>query len=174
MNDSNHLPADRPATNDPAEIERALRLILTPGQVTELRALDAILPGERRPVTFSGYFDDPAKLVKAVTRIVAAKGLYFIPNPVQPALLARSLNKARAVGKDPTTVDADIVRRLWLLIDCDAVRPAGIAASDTEHEAALARATDIDAWPAEQALTAAPAAFDSPALNVPKCKTPRR
>ena len=73
-----------------------------------------------------------------------------MPNPVQPALLARSLNKARGVGKDPTTGDADIVRRHWLLIDCDAVRPAGIAASDDEHDAALNRATDIDFWLSEQ------------------------
>ena len=44
--------------SDPAEIERALRLILQPGQVTELRALDAVTAADRRPHTFSGYFDD--------------------------------------------------------------------------------------------------------------------
>jgi putative DNA primase/helicase len=139
---------DTPKT-DPAEIERALRLILPSGQVTELRALDAVTGADRRPHTESGYFDDPAKLAEGAAKITAAKGIYFIPNLVQPALLARSLNKARAVGKAPITSDADIVRRLWQLIDCDAVRPAGIAASDDEHHAALVRATDIDYWLAE-------------------------
>lgn len=136
----------RMVAHDPTEVERALRLIFQPGQVTELRALDAVTAADRRLHTFSGYFDDPAKLAKAAAGIVSAKGIYFVPNPIQPALLARSLNKARAVGKDPTTGDADILRRLWLLIDCDAMRPAGIAASDAEHDAALARAIDIDAW----------------------------
>ena len=98
--------------SDPAEIERALRLILQPGQVTELRALDAVTASDRRPHTVSGYFDDPAKLAAAVAGIVTAKGIYFVPNSVTPALLARSMNKARSVGKDPTTGDADIVRRL--------------------------------------------------------------
>ena len=44
---------------------------------------------------------------------MSAKVIYFVPNPVTPALLARSMNKARAAGKDPLTGDADISRRRW-------------------------------------------------------------
>ena len=55
---------------------------------------------------------------------------YFVPNPIKPALLARSMNKAHSIGKNPTTADHDILRRRWLLIDCDPIRPAGISASE--------------------------------------------
>jgi hypothetical protein len=45
------------------------------------------------------------------------------------------------------------VRRRWILIDCDPVRPSGISSTDAEHGAALARARTIrdalvaDGWP---------------------------
>jgi hypothetical protein len=56
-------------------------------------------------------------------------------------LLARARDRARPVGEhDPLTSDRDVLARRWLLIDADPRRPAGISASDTEHEAALARA----------------------------------
>lgn len=142
------------------EIVRALKLILEPGQVTELRALDAVTATDKRPHVFGGYFDNLAKLAAAAAKIQQAKGIYFLPNPVKPALLARSMNKARAVGKDPTTADHDIVRRRFLLIDADAVRPAGIAASDAEHAAALERVLQVRDWLATAGWPA-PIAADS-------------
>ena len=135
---------------DVQEVQRCLRLIVEPGQVTELRALEAIVGTERRPGTFSGYFDDPAKLLDAVKRIKSAKGVYVIPNPVRPELLARSMNKARIVGKEPLTGDDGILRRRWLLIDCDPRRAAGIASSDGEHDAARQRVNEIDAYLSER------------------------
>lgn len=138
---------------DPAEAARALRLILEPGQVTELRALDAITSADRRPHVASGYFDDIDKLVEAAATIRSAKGIYFIPNVVNPALLARAHNRLRAAGREPTTSDHDIQRRRWLLIDIDSDRPAGISASDEEHEAAIELAFHVRAtlheegWP---------------------------
>ena len=50
---------------DPAEVRRALDLLLSPGQVTELRALGVSTPEYRRPHTVSGYFDDPDALAHA-------------------------------------------------------------------------------------------------------------
>lgn len=136
---------------DKSEIARAVRLFSQPGDVRELRALDAIMSHDRRPHTESGYFDDAEKLAAAAAAIQMAGGIYVTLNPVTPELLARSVNKARAVGKsNPTTADHDIARRAWLLVDCDPVRPTGIAASDDEHKAALVRATDIDCWFYEQ------------------------
>lgn len=138
---------------DRSEIIRALRTILTPGQVTELRALEAITADDRRPHTFGGYFDDPLKLAAATMQIKKAKGIYFVLNPIKPSLLARSVNKARAVGKGEITSDHDIERRCWLPIDCDARRPAGIPASDEEHQAAIDKACLIrttlsaEGWP---------------------------
>jgi hypothetical protein len=141
---------------DKNEIARAVRLLSQAGDVRELRALDAITPHDRRPHTESGYFDDADKLAAAAAAIPTAGGIYLTLNPVKPELLARSVNKARAVGKsNPTTADHDVARRAWLLVDCDPVRPTGIAASDDEHKAALVRATDIDCWLYEQGWPAA-------------------
>ena len=55
-------------TTDPAEVHRALTLLLQPGQVTELRALDVSTPSYRRPHTVAGYFDDVDALVLAQDR----------------------------------------------------------------------------------------------------------
>jgi hypothetical protein len=145
---------------DRAEILKMAALILRDGQVTELRALDASTVHDRRPHTISGYFNDANKLADAVEQIKSAKGIYVIPNPVKPALLGRSVNKARAAGKDPTTSDTDIARRMWLLIDCDPMRPAGIASSDDEHDAALARLDEIVVWLTSQGF-APPITADS-------------
>lgn len=128
---------------DQAEIRRALGVLFQPGDVVELRVLDAATPGDRRPHVESGYFDDWDKLTQAAAGIPKAKGWYVTINPVNPALLARAQNRVRPAGRDPTTSDKDIPRRLWLPIDLDAVRPAGISATDAEHEAAIQVARDI-------------------------------
>ena len=101
---------------DANEVRRAWRAIVPSGGTIELRALDAIVDGDRRPGTFSGYFNDVEKLIEALGRIRTAKGIYLTPNEVNRALLARSTNRARIVFKEPTTGDADIVRRRWLLV----------------------------------------------------------
>jgi P4 family phage/plasmid primase-like protien len=136
-------------------IVRALRAILTPGQVTELRALDVVESGWRSPHTVSGYFDAPEKLAAAAAGLAGAKGIYFVPNPIKPALLARAMNRVRGVTeRNPTTSDSDILVRHWLLIDVDPTRPSGISASNREHEIALAKAREIcealtaTGWPA--------------------------
>lgn len=135
---------------DADEASRALRAILEPGQVTELRALDAVTREDRRPHIESGYFDDPDKLVEAAATIISAKGIYFIPNVVKPALLSRAVNRIRPAWKEPTTSDHDIERRRWLLVDIDADRPAGISSSDTEHAAAIELAFRIRAELAQE------------------------
>jgi len=120
-----------------------MRLILAPGQITELRALNAKLAGDYRPGTVSGYFDDIDKLAAAAASIRCASGVYFVPNIVNPALLARAHNRIRQVQKESTTSDADIIARRWMLIDVDPMRPAGISSTDSEHQAALAVAQQI-------------------------------
>ena len=122
-----------------------MRLILEPGQITELRVLEAASRNEGRPHIESGYFDDPDKLALAAATIKSAKGFYFLPNPVLPSLLSRAHNRIRAVGKEPTTADHDVIRRRWLLIDFDAVRPSGISSTDAEHAGAIERAHVVQA-----------------------------
>jgi hypothetical protein len=141
---------NKPAV-DRTAIESALRLILKPGQITELRAFDVILEGDRYThKTVSGYFDDPAKLAEAARRIVSAKGIYFIPNSINCVLLARAANRIRPIRNEPLTADHDIDRRLYLLIDIDVIRPAGISASDSEHKFAIGKAKEIREWLVEQ------------------------
>ncbi len=127
-----------------SEMEHFLKLIIKPGQVTEVRALEAAMQLHGRPATLSGYFDDPDKLADSVIKnIKRAKGIYIIPNEVNPALLSRAANRIRPICKEPTTSDADITARRWLMIDVDPVRPSEISSSAEEHEKALARAKEI-------------------------------
>lgn len=139
------------AAVDPEAVDRSLRLILKPDQVTELRAFGVVLRGDRwTHKTVSGYFDDPAKLAQAAADIVSATGIYFVPNQVNPALLARAANRIRPVKSEPLTADHDVIRRLYLLIDVDAIRPAGVSATDSEHQAALGKVKEIREWLALQ------------------------
>lgn len=132
--------------HDPAEIIRAYRLIVGDGNVTELRALKAQRRDDYRSCTLCGYFDSADALVAAVGTIKTAKGVYIVPNPVNPDLLARSCNRLKPAGMGDATQDSHIIRRRWLLIDSDAVRPTGISSTDAEHAAALGRIRDIVAY----------------------------
>jgi hypothetical protein len=128
---------------DRSEILRTCQALFAPGQVAELRALDAVTREWRRPHTVSGYFDDWEKLAAAATGI-RARGVYVTLNPVNPALLARANNRLRDMqAGDPATADSDISGRRWLPVDCDPVRPSGISATDAEHDLALARAREM-------------------------------
>jgi DNA-binding PadR family transcriptional regulator len=119
---------------------------MAPGQVIEVRALN-VEEGRGWEATYSGYFDDAEALVSAVQKLPPAGGVYFTPNPVNPALLARACNRLKKQGKGAaTTSDKDIVRRRFLPIDADPVRPAKISATDEEHELAIARTKAIAAW----------------------------
>jgi hypothetical protein len=123
-------------------IRRFLELLFQPGDVFEVRA-----PGcreqrsTRYTFTCSGYFTFDS-IDAAVREIVAlddsgtAPGVYLTINPVAPALLARAANRIKPRARE-TTQDKDILRRRWLLIDVDPVRPSGV--SSTDAELALAR-----------------------------------
>jgi hypothetical protein len=122
------------------DIEQALSLLLEPGQVAELRCLNTVKG------TISGYFDDFDKLAKVIAKLNGqVPAVYITLNPVNPTLLARSVNRLTPFAKQ-TTSDTDIVKRRWLPIDFDPVRPAGISSTDEEHEAAIQRARGARAW----------------------------
>jgi len=130
--------------NDHHEITHALKRLFVPGDVFEIRALDATVPGSRYTHIESGYFDfEHIDAIPAALEKITARGVYFTPNPVNPALLARAANRIRQAGKDESTSDADILCRRWLLIDCDPVRPAKISSTNIEHELAISKAREI-------------------------------
>ena len=112
------------------DIESAIRLLVAPGDVYEIRSPNCPQRrGGQFKATFAGYFDnatDGAKWARQIG-LTQPAGIYLTLNPVDPSLLARSTNKAEFRAKH-TTTDADIVRRRWLLVDIDSVRPAGVSA----------------------------------------------
>ena len=121
------------------EILRTCRLLMAAGDVHEVR-----IPKAGRRGTIAGYFDDAERLADAVLAIDGTvPGVYLTLNPCNPALLARSANRLEERAQ-VTTSDADILRRRWLLIDFDPVRPAGISSTKREHGWAVSAA--CGAW----------------------------
>jgi hypothetical protein len=109
------------------------------GNVHEVR-----IPKAGRRGTVAGYFDDAERLADAVLGIDGTvPGVYLTLNPCNPALLARAANRLQDHAQ-VTTSDTDILRRRWLLIDFDPVRPAGISSTNREHGRAIAAA--CGAW----------------------------
>ena len=124
---------------DRAEIDRGISLLFDPREVVEVR-----IPKTRAGVV-AGYFHDQEKLAAAIQVAdgnYRAGGVYYVLNPVNPALLGRAYNRLKERA-EYTTADNDILRRRWLPIDLDPVRPAGISSSDEEHMAAIKRARII-------------------------------
>ena len=85
------------------DVQRTLELLLEPGQVTELRVIEADLGGSR-PETYAGYFEREraADLIYSLFQLRGAKGIYFIPNPLPAELLARANNVAAPVREGLT------------------------------------------------------------------------
>src|SRR5205823_3608682 len=71
-------------------------------------------------------------------------------NEIDPSLFARYANRTETYA-EYTTQDADVKRLRFLLVDFDAKRPAGISATDEQHEAALKRAHACRKWLCSQA-----------------------
>jgi len=122
----------------------AVTRLAGPGQVVEVRALTD-------QFTHSGYFSDHDALIRAVEPLDtdnSVHGIYVTLNEVNPALLSRRANriKMRLGKKDSTTSDVDILRRCWLPIDIDPLRPSGVSSTDEEHGLALAKAEEVARW----------------------------
>ncbi|PLS87268.1 MAG: hypothetical protein CYG60_02795 [Actinobacteria bacterium] len=130
-------PAESEAEGVNGEIARTHELLFKPRQVVELRAF-------KGRETVSGYFDDGEALIqKAVELDGRGYAVYVTVNKVDPDLLARAKNRVRKVYRQPTTSDTDVVRRRWLPLDFDPVRPAGVSSTDEEKGAALLRARQV-------------------------------
>lgn len=125
-----------PAPKQVSEILQTLQLLTPVDGVFEVRGV--------KPRPLSGYFDaehleEAARRIEALDESGASEGLYWTINEVNPALLSRRANRIemRLAPGAPTTADADIVRRRWLLVDIDPDRPSGISSTDEEHKRAL-------------------------------------
>jgi hypothetical protein len=126
-------------TADLTEVKRGISILFSPGDVVEVR-----IPQTRFGVV-SGYFDDHRALATAILEADArykAPGVYYVLNRIDPSLLGRAYNRLKE-RVEYTTADNNILRRRWLPVDLDPVRPAGISSSDEEHAAAIERARII-------------------------------
>ena len=119
-----------------AEIARAVNALSEPGGVIELRAI-------KNGSTASGYFDDTDALTEEAAKLdEQGYAVYITANPANPALLSRAANRIKRALRE-TTSDRDVLRRSWLPVDLDPVRPAGVSSTDEEKESALRRARDV-------------------------------
>jgi hypothetical protein len=124
---------------DRNEVARAIGVLFKPGCVVEVR-----IP-KTRYGTIAGYFDNHAAMAKAISDADAKyrpAGIYTTLNRIDPTLLARAYNRLKERAEN-LTADNNVTRRLWLPIDLDPVRPAGVSASDEEHASAIQRALTI-------------------------------
>jgi hypothetical protein len=122
------------------QLRRAAEMLMEPGSVHELR-----IPKAGREKTISGYFDDPLQLAKCAAELDGSgkyAGIYITLNPCNPALLARCCNRVQPYA-EVTTSDHDVLKRSWLLIDCDPKRPSGISSTEKEHGRAIATACGV-------------------------------
>lgn len=118
--------------HDYAELEYAFSTFIEPGQVFEVRLLH-----HNKKRVDAGYFDHPSHAATAIAGLNDSyAGIYFTPNPVAPDLAARSYNRI-SPWATLTTMDNHILRRRWLLIDIDPMRPSGISSTQAELENAF-------------------------------------
>ena len=123
-----------PTVND---IAAWLRLVVDPGDVIELRILNAVDNPRYSRFTVAGWFNDLDKLAQAALKWTRrAEGVYVTLNPTNPALIARACNRV-IPRPQSTTTDHDVLRRTGLVFDADPVRPSGVSAS--VYEKTLAR-----------------------------------
>ncbi len=147
----------RPRHQIEAEIARFLELLFAPGDVFEIRAPECRdHAGSRFEYVVSGYYADAELAASAVADLetrCSPVAIYVTLNPVDTALLARAANRLKATPK-ATTGDRDVLRRRWMLVDLDPVRPPGVSATEAEFRAAHDKALAVmdiliaEGWPA--------------------------
>ena len=137
------------------QMTRALRTWFQPGEVFEIRILEALTKQwNSRAHTEAGYFDYEhiEEIPHQLSNLLAYKGIYVTVNPLNPAVLGRAANRFKH-DKLIGAKDEEVAHRRWLLIDCDAKRVSGVPSSEEEHAHALAKAEEIRAglasmgWP---------------------------
>jgi hypothetical protein len=139
-----------PPKPDKAAMRSALDALCAIDDVIELRAVHK---GRKR--TDAGYFDGDHReaLVNEAVRLNASGAAVYVNlNPIDPQLLSRYSNRIEDYAKE-TVTDKDVIRRHWLLIDFDPVRPANTSATDVQVAAAREgaracyQALNSEGWP---------------------------
>ena len=106
----------------------------------------------------SGYFKDVEKLLKSIQN--TRETWYLVMNEIDEACYSREQCEKILQKPKNTTKDADITRRVWILIDCDPVRASGVSSTDSEKALSLETARKLWKWLKMQGLEA-PVVADS-------------
>ena len=107
------------------------------GNFTEVRILGRF--------QYSGYFksfDNLCAQLEPYTNMDDEQ-IYFVLNQIDSSCYARPQCEKFLKSVKVSTNDNDIVRRKFLMIDCDAIRKSSTNSSDSEYNAALQKARDI-------------------------------
>ncbi|HEX3642916.1 MAG TPA: hypothetical protein VHV10_16655 [Ktedonobacteraceae bacterium] len=136
------------------EVKRAYHLLTAPGQIVEIRALNASREQNSRYLqTMGGYFDNINDLLKEISTLRQATGIYITLQPCHPDLLHRAKNKLVPQKKDYSTPDKYIIGYQWLAIDSDPDRVTNISSTEEEHQKSIAHSRKIrdalraEGWP---------------------------
>lgn len=121
--------------------------LIAADQVFEIRGI-----GSRK---FSGFFDHQhiSEAARQSLELTdqrdssggwACHGVYWTINPLDPTVLSRRSNRLAYIGKDfQVARDSDVIRRRWMLVDCDPVRTAGVSSSPDELVASFDLICDV-------------------------------
>lgn len=129
---------------NPTELQNAnefLRCLHFGGDWFEIRAL---LPEGRRFV----YHRDIPEALEHVAELDAmpGAGVYVTINPARPECAERAYEFIKVAGSGSCTSKGDVIRRNWLPVDIDPVRPSGTSATDGERQEAVVVAGNIKAY----------------------------
>jgi len=109
-------------------------------QRPQLEGLDQLDRSKKNEIPLRGFFDDPDKAVKEIKKFdadPATVGIFAVLNQIDPdSIKNRKIKIDNKIGKGQSTKDTDISRRVWLPLDFDPERSAGIMATDQEKQAA--------------------------------------
>src|SRR5215218_2256519 len=122
------------------ELARTIDILFSPGDVVELRTF--------KGATFSGYFDDHDKLVSAAAKHdERGHDVYITLNELPKEIAYRRYNRVeRMTGRDQSTSDGDVGRRVYLFIDADCERVSGISSTDEEKRKSRAKVLETRAY----------------------------
>lgn len=126
---------------DETEIRKAIAALHPNGELFEIRAIDG-------KWNASGYFTSADKLIEQLTyaKLKAKANIYITLNYIKADCYSRTQHDKLIEYATPTTTDNDIEGYNWLMIDLDPKRASGVSSSDTELEAAKAKANEIFNW----------------------------
>jgi len=135
----NHAGSSTKKTKAKAHLNRWLRLIVSPDEVTEVFVKERERDGLDIKPNFVGYYDSDHHdqlADDAISCSGRSTGVYYRMNPVASALLGRSKNRIQHSRYADSARAEDIVRRRLLMVDVDPIdstRPSGVSASDSER-----------------------------------------